>query len=152
MSADMDWLTYRWVVPFCIFNKNRVSLYARACPLLRHFSCNHFISLFEQKILITISFLFCRGCFSTFLDQGGLMVMIVVQYPQHVYKTNLLSSSYPCFHTPHRCCCRKQPNQDDSEEVIVVEFQVLFRETKVLSNIHPCCHTPHRCCCRNQPN
>jgi hypothetical protein len=27
---DMDWLPYRWVEPFCIFNKNRVSLYARA--------------------------------------------------------------------------------------------------------------------------
>ncbi len=30
---DMDWLPYRWVEPFCIFNKNRVSLYARACSL-----------------------------------------------------------------------------------------------------------------------
>src|SRR4051812_10006640 len=80
------------------------------------------------------------------------MVMIVVLYPLHVHKRKALSNSYSSFHTPNRCCSRKKPNQDDSEEVIAVELQVLSRRTKVLSNSHPCCDTQYRCCCTKKPN
>src|SRR6202044_1851571 len=94
------------------------------------------------KILITISFLFSRGCFCIFADEGDSMLMNVVQFPRFFRKTKVLSSIHPCFDTHYRCCCRKKPNQDDSEEVIVLEFQVLFRYRKVISDTRPCCYTP----------
>jgi len=67
MSEDMDWLSYRWVEHICIFNKNRVSLYTRACHLCHIFSTQSFNFLFD-KIFIIISFLLCRSCLSTFVD------------------------------------------------------------------------------------
>ena len=104
-SADMDWLPYRWAQFLRILNKNRVSLYARAITSYIFLFFSFFILQRKNKILITTFSLF-RGYFSTFSDRGDQMVMIVVQYPLHVHKTNALSSSSSCFHTPNRCCCR----------------------------------------------
>ena len=68
MSVDMDWFPYRWVEPICVLNKNRVSLYARACPLKRHFPFKHFISSVRKQNCVTISFLHLRGSFSSVVE------------------------------------------------------------------------------------
>ena len=92
--------------PICVFNKNRVSLYARArVPLQISFQFNHFIFFCRQK-QITISFLFCRGFFYIFADEGGLTVMNVVQFPVPFHRTNVLSNNHPWSHTSYRCYCR----------------------------------------------
>ena len=50
--------------PVCIFNKNRVSLYARARILfIRHFQFNHFIFLFEKKQNSNYNFFFTLSRF-----------------------------------------------------------------------------------------
>ena len=109
--------------PICIFNKNKVfSVHACECSLcIIHLEFDHFIFPFEKsKTLITISSLLCGGSLSTLADEDDLTVMNVVQCSPHFHKTNVLSNSFPCGDAPHRCYCRKKPNQDDSEEVIVV--------------------------------
>ncbi len=58
-----------------------------------------------SKVIIINSSL-CPDFSNNLADQGDLVVVIVVQYPQHVYKTNVLSNSHPCFRRPNRCCCR----------------------------------------------
>src|SRR5271163_2650149 len=137
MSTDMNCPPYRWAWSFRIFNNNRVSLYARVSLFFTTHLSFYFLSSTNNEVLIINSSL-CPDFSSTFAVEGELVVVIVVQFLQHVYKTNVLSNSHACFRRPYRCCCRKQPNQDDSEEVIVVELQVLFRHTKVFSNSHPC--------------
>ena len=84
---DMYWLPYRWMVSRCVLNIAEF-LCTRACIPNNHFSFIQdtflFSSLFFHKKTITISFSLSRGCFENLEDQGDLLVMTVVQYPQHV--------------------------------------------------------------------
>ena len=64
--------------------------------------------------------------------------MIVVELQVLFRKTKVLSDSHPCLNTHYRCCCRNQPNQGDSEEVIVVRIASAFSKVKVLSDSHLC--------------
>ncbi len=54
-----------------------------------------------------MSFLLCRDYSYTIEDVGDLRVVIVVQCPEHVGKTEVLSNSHPCCNTHYRCCCGK---------------------------------------------
>jgi hypothetical protein len=77
--------------------QDRVSLYARVSSNKSYpLSSLHIMFILQPiKKSFTVSFLQFRGSLSIVEDEDDLQVVNVVQYPQHVYKMEVLSSSPP---------------------------------------------------------
>ncbi len=92
------------VVPSYFQQQQSLSVRARESFFFTTLS-SYFLSSTNNEIVI-INSSPCPDFSSTFADEGEWVVVIVVQFLQHVYKTNALSNSHACFGRAHRCCCR----------------------------------------------
>lgn len=94
-------------------------------------------TFFEKKYTKNYNiFLLHRVFLYKFVDEDGLLVMIVIQFSQQVHKMNLLFDHHLFRNMYHRYSCRIQRNPDDLKEVIDFQFQVLFHNIKLLLNNH----------------
>ena len=112
LFAHIDWLSCRWALsPFCLLNKIRVSLYARANIFFT--KCFHsliFILFPWETTFTTTSFLYQLGYLFASAAQDDLLVEKVLLYSLHVRNTSALSSSYPSCRVLIPCYCMCYPN------------------------------------------